>query len=663
MFEKHIERLMPSIQNLMLGLPDFFKGDLARTFALAFIALVALLIGLNTGYFIVLWIEWGAILGGLALTGSVFLFPTTGYRLQELRVILFVAGLSLAGAGVTDLLNFPKSNSDVLSGSLIGLVCGLLIVRAIWTGSHSLVYARISALFSRNGVLIAVLLSMLGIALFVIADWLQVYGLSAKTGETLASVGAVAVQLFHLQRNGPHMQRGAVWITLTFMLIFLLGALANLAPLAEMSEEFSIGLVLVAFAGISLLVKKWVRNQNPVPATTTHLIISMRQMVVPVLLGSVLLPLMYFYMQAFISLGFNLSPTELVANDEVLFKLSDEAFAKLMMRDVYYWEPKPNMSMAKEDTPAIYIKKLARDRWSHATTETNFDDWEAGIQNGRGIILMKQLGHYIASYVSRDSPAAKAGYQRGDQFVMQDMSGDNEQHWLLLKPSGETVPVTTLADRYKLDAAIHKIVKQDGKNIGYLWLLNFSGAIQPVIQDAFKEFRKQGVEELVLDLRYNGGGHADAFLASMIAGARFSGRVYTVSVYSDKYRDRNGVELLNSLPESIPIKRVFVLTTSRTCSASELIINGLRPYVSVITIGGTTCGKPYFMSPVTYGGYVYMPVTGRLMNSDGKADYERGIAPDCSVVEDYNHPIGGIGDVMLDAALYYQQHNSCPSKS
>jgi C-terminal processing protease CtpA/Prc len=122
-------------------------------------------------------------------------------------------------------------------------------------------------------------------------------------------------------------------------------------------------------------------------------------------------------------------------------------------------------------------------------------------------------------------------------------------------------------------------------------------------------------------------------------------------------------QFLSAQGNPIKIKRVFVLTTNDTCSASELIINGLRPYLPVITIGEKTCGKPFFMKPIFYRKTVYAPVTGRLVNAEGKADYEQGIEPDCKVQEDFSKPVAQPGDKLLDTALYFQKHNACPAKA
>lgn len=653
---------MPTYRNTIPAMREFIKSDIGLTLSLAVVALALFFAGLNVGYFVVLWIEWGAILGGLAIVASVFLFPARGERLRELRVMLYVAGIALVGAGISDLLNFPESGKDVIPGLLAGFLCGVVSAKFIWKAAHGPAGIRLSALFHSNGVIAALLLSLLGGALFALADFLKNYGLAANAGDALASVGAVALQLYHLKRNGSRMSRGAVWITFFAMLVFLLCALANVFPDSLNTGEASIGLGIVMLSGISLLGWKWVRGSRPASAPTNFKLMG-QQLLTLVFLGVALFPLGYLYTQALVNLELNLSPTELVAGDRAFFKLSDEAFARLVMRDIYYWQPKHNVFMSKEDTPATLIRKLASDRWSHASTASEEKDWDAGIKTGRGIKLTNQLGKYFIGYINHDSPAAKAGYERGYQLITRDqrnISVKNKQ-WLILKPSGEVVTNSLPSERYKVDTVIHKVIQRDGKNIGYLWMMDFNNAALPLIQDAFKLFKQQSIEELVLDLRYNGGGYDDTLLADLIAGAKNEGKIYSKSSYSEKYRDKDGSTVFHSQPYSIPVKRVFVLMTHNTCSASELIINGLRPYLPVITIGEKSCGKPFFMQQISYRENVYDPVTGRIKNVNNQAEYEQGIEPDCKVQEDFSKPVGQPGDALLDTALYFQKHNECPT--
>lgn len=632
--------------------------------ALSCVALAALFLGMNIGYFVVLWIEWGAILGGLALTGSIFLVPATGRWIQGFREFLLVAGLALAGAGVSDILDFPGSNSDIYPGLLAGIVCGFVFVWITWR--DGLARALLSTLFNTSGEFFALLLALLGIELFSLAGMANKYGLTINVADLLAGLSSIAILLYHLKQHGARMTRDAVWITFIAMLFFCL--LLSLVITTEflIPDAAIIGLGSFLIVGLPLWGWKYVCKPKEASASGNFTLKAHRLLTLGYM-GVVLLPLAYFYLQALNNLETNISPTQLVAQDKTFFKLGNEAFISLMMRDIYLLgdlqEAKQNVSMSRDDTPATFIKKLARDRWSYAGTVEDRTNWEEGIENGVGYSFIRQFGKFIIGYVNRDSPAASAGYERGDQFVIRDQVETGTKKRLILKPSGETVPDNLQPEKYKADIVRHKIIQRDGANIGYLWLLNFSNATHPLIQEAFKEFKQQGVEELVLDLRYNGGGHPGILLADLIAGGRHDGSVYYFNGYIRKYGDRNDVVRLAKQPLSIPIKRVFVLTTHMTCSASELIINGLRPYLPVITIGEKTCGKPFFMEPISYGGNVYLPVTGMVFNSKAKADYLNGIEPDCKITEDFLYPVEEPGDKLLDAALYFQKHNACPAEA
>lgn len=95
----------------------------------------------------------------------------------------------------------------------------------------------------------------------------------------------------------------------------------------------------------------------------------------------------------------------------------------------------------------------------------------------------------------------------------------------------------------------------------------------------------------------------------------------------------------------------MVLTTDATCSASEVIINGLRPYLPVYTVGSTTCGKPYMMNSIGFGDSSLYPVNARVLNSRGGADYTNGIPPDIKAADDFSREPGDPQEKMLHTAL------------
>lgn len=199
-----------------------------------------------------------------------------------------------------------------------------------------------------------------------------------------------------------------------------------------------------------------------------------------------------------------------------------------------------------------------------------------------------------------------------------------------------------------------------------------------------------GISDLVLDLRYNGGGLLDiaSELAYMIAGSTAtSGKAFESLSFNDKnpfgLSDADKVTPFHpvtqgfsttagqALPQ-LGLPRVFVITGSSTCSASESVINGLKGVgIDVILIGGTSCGKPYGFMPQDSCGVTYFTVQFKGVNNAGFGDYADGFSPGgsgsptnhlpgCPVADDFSKPLGDIAEARLAAALQYRSNASCP---
>lgn len=219
------------------------------------------------------------------------------------------------------------------------------------------------------------------------------------------------------------------------------------------------------------------------------------------------------------------------------------------------------------------------------------------------------------------------------------------------------------------------VLNVNGNNVGYLMYNQFTSAFDSQLNDAFGTFAANGVTDLVLDLRYNSGGSVRSAiqLGSMITG-QFNGDVFTREQWNPKlqtalqeYELLNNVEVLtnrfvNTLSNgasinSLNLNRVYILTTSNSASASELVINALNPYIDVIQIGTTTTGK-YQASITLYDSpnfareganpshtYAMQPLVLKELNSVGFTDYDNGLAPDPQFVlsEDLEN-MGVLGD-------------------
>ncbi|MDE0422061.1 MAG: S41 family peptidase [Gammaproteobacteria bacterium] len=272
-----------------------------------------------------------------------------------------------------------------------------------------------------------------------------------------------------------------------------------------------------------------------------------------------------------------------------------------------------------------------------------------------------------------------------------------ETHSFTVQDAGSSTPrtVTVRSANITSDPVQHvRVIDTDQGTVGYMLFLDHIATAERRLVDSINELADAGVEDLVLDLRYNGGGYTIIAnqLAYMIAGASAAqGKVFSELRFNDKHTTFNpvtgdilrptlfrtttvGLSLTQGEPlPTLDLDRVFVLTGPGTCSASEAIINGLRGIdIDVILVGETTCGKPHGFYPTDNCGTTYFTVQFELVNGDGFGDYAGGFtavnapAPDgvavtgCAVADDFDHGFGDTQEARLSAALAYRTDSSCP---
>ncbi len=232
--------------------------------------------------------------------------------------------------------------------------------------------------------------------------------------------------------------------------------------------------------------------------------------------------------------------------------------------------------------------------------------------------------------------------------------------------------------------------------VGYILFNTFSPfASEQEIAEAITTLKNDGVSDLVLDLRYNGGGllAVASQLSYMIAGdASTSGKTFELLRFNDDAGNLNpvtgevnepfpfideglGFSLAAGTPlDSLDLNRVFILSTERTCSASEAVINGLRGIdIEVILIGATTCGKPFGFFPQDNCGETYFTIQFQGVNDKGFGDYADGFVPmnssapfgvklaGCTANDDFDNELGDEAEALLSTALAYRTAGACPS--
>ena len=272
-------------------------------------------------------------------------------------------------------------------------------------------------------------------------------------------------------------------------------------------------------------------------------------------------------------------------------------------------------------------------------------------------------------------------------FVVKDLNATEERTFTMVSAETTSMPVKNVST---FDVA--------GSKVGYF---TFNSHIKPAetqLIKAISDLKAEGVDELVVDLRYNGGGYLAiaAELAYMVAGPVSEGLVFDELTFNDKYTERDPINNnilepsrfvstaagFNAPTDPTPagstlpylgLSRVFVLSSGGTASASEAVINGLRGVdVDVILIGEATRGKPYGWYALDNCGTTYSTIQFKGSNAKGFGDYSDGFFPvtsadlsgaevtGCIVPDDLSNLLGDSNEGRLSAALTYIETGACP---
>ena len=371
------------------------------------------------------------------------------------------------------------------------------------------------------------------------------------------------------------------------------------------------------------------------------------------------------------------------------------------MNDWYFWyrlSPRPDAA-AYADVAGYFEALLytgsdpnfPADRWSGRESTASFTRFYADGENlgygvsVAGLEVAGQAGQplYVRG-VDPGSPAAAAGLQRGDRVLSMngraaaDIVGANDFSALTAADAGQVLNLRVERGLAMLDlrlvAAVYAITpvtgsrvftSTAGRRVGYLAVKNMiSQALSPIDQ-AFATFKAQQVQDLVLDLRYNGGGlvSVGGNLASRVAGLAVGGNTYATLLYNDRRGAANNQTFpFESPANSLALSRVFVLTGPRTCSASEQLINGLRGVgVQVLSVGDTTCGKPVGFLPASRCGQTYSVVNFESVNARNEGRYWDGFDATCQVPENFQVAQGAADDPLLAASARLADGGSCPA--
>lgn len=369
-------------------------------------------------------------------------------------------------------------------------------------------------------------------------------------------------------------------------------------------------------------------------------------------------------------------------------------FVHELLLDKYLWydEVPASINYVDFDSPQQTLDFLRFDTYdppsgfSYITDASAFDSlYNAGQYLGYGFGFLKSdsEGRVWVRFIYADSPAGQAGLERGDEIlyingesvtdIINSLAWDGifgpatEGHPLSLmvrKADTSIVPMNMTKSVVNINTVLHhSIINQDQDRIGYLVYKSFLNTSNQEFPAVFADFTAASVNKVILDLRYNGGGSVSVArnLGSYLYADHQANEVFTHLIHNDKNQSENFTYIFRQLTDALELDQVIVIATGETCSASEMIINGLRPFVDVRVVGTTTCGKPVGMNKYEFCDNAILPVTFASYNQLFEGGYFNGLTANCAANDDVSYRFGETTEPMLEQALNLSQNNQCLS--
>ena len=364
-----------------------------------------------------------------------------------------------------------------------------------------------------------------------------------------------------------------------------------------------------------------------------------------------------------------------------------------IMNQWYYWyNLMPVVNREDYSDPYTLLEAMRyrpTDRWSFVADYSEFINEMQGTFVGHGIMISLDNDNKVRiALIYKNSPLYKSGVRRGWEIKEVNgadlaaiiLSGDATAYNNAFGASTAGIQNTFLFGRpentdttivsAKATFTINSVILCDTLHLssgitGHIVLDSFIEPTEQELITAFTYLKANGINNLILDLRYNTGGYLYLAqeLASYIAGDGIAGSPFAILQYNDKNQAYNSTYNYITTPASLGLPKVVVITSRLTASASEAVMNGLTPFVNVVSVGDTTNGKPAGMNGWTCAQkYFFWPVTFEIVNSLNEGGYFSGIAPDKIAVDDVTHDFNDRKEECLKEAISYLETGSFSAK-
>jgi C-terminal processing protease CtpA/Prc len=358
------------------------------------------------------------------------------------------------------------------------------------------------------------------------------------------------------------------------------------------------------------------------------------------------------------------------------------------MRDVYFWNDllPSSVDLSLYPTPEALLDYLASfqplDGFSYIdSAEADAQFFSEGQYEGYGFSSRFEAANELRfTRVFAASPANTAGFERGQRIVMlngrtiADIEADEGVGALFDLPSLEFTIERLDGSQFEASVDVglvtidpvpqHRVIdRPDGTSVGYVELSTFISTADPQFATVFGDFNAAGVTDVIIDLRYNGGGLVvtTELLGDYLGAGATPGTVFSKTLFNANNSGSNRTEFFEGVAGALNVSRLVVVASSQTASASELLTNSMIPHADVSIVGADTFGKPVGQLGILFCDKILRPTAFETVNSDDGGRYFDGLPAECTAADDLSVPVGDDADPNIVAALTHLDTGGCPA--